>query len=112
MPTRTTHKSVTELESYTRTKRLHAILVNLDVDHTNARYKKRSDALDTLVGIAKTHPNLLSLAIDAFLFDDEDDVGAQHSQMALLSFAPKGNTWEVFPANAIANLLFDTKQDI
>ena len=111
MSTRNIDECVTELESYTRTKWLHAILVNLDVDHSIARYKKRSDALDALVGIAKTHPNLLSLAIDAFLFDDEDDAGAQHPQMALLPSAPNGS-WEVFPADAIADLLFDTEQDI
>ena len=112
MPTRNTDECITELESYTRTKWLHAILVNLDVDHTDARYKKRSNALDALVDIAKTHPNLLSLAIDAFLYDDEDDAGAQHPHnMALLPFAPDGS-WNIFPADAIAHLLFDTDQDL
>ena len=61
MPTRTTDACITKLRTYTRTKYMHVVFVNLGVDHSDDRWKKCADCLVELERIAVSHPNLLSL---------------------------------------------------
>ena len=84
MPIRNIDACIEELRGLSHTKYLHVVLENLHVDHTDARWKTRPACVKGLEIIAATHLVFLSLALDCYLYDDEEDAAHEHPQATLL----------------------------
>jgi len=104
MPARSQDEIVTVLAAYTRKVYLHGVLHNLQVDVDDDRYKSKPLCRSALATIAEHHPNMVSLAIDSYEFEDDDNEEAQHPQWELLPDEPEGGTYTVFPPAEFSDL--------